>query len=79
MAVDLKGLNGTRDMNLPRFGPSDGGKSLRPACLVLTGLSITRGDLLALAFDCLFSLAVRSLDLFFNLSPTRRRGSPLYT
>ena len=45
--------------------------------LVLTGLSITRGDLLALAFDCLFSLAVRPLDLLF-LPRNSPRGSPLY-
>ena len=31
MVVDSKGLNGTRDTSLPRFGPSDGGNSLRPA------------------------------------------------
>jgi len=63
MVVDSKGLNGTRDTSLPRFGPSCGGKSLRPAYIVLTGVSITSGDLLALAFDCLLSLAVRPFCL----------------
>ena len=40
--VDSKGLVETRDTSLPRFGPSRRGKSLRPACVVLIGVSITR-------------------------------------
>ena len=41
-AVDSKGLVEMRDTSLPRFGPSGRGKSLRPACVVLDGVSITR-------------------------------------
>ena len=38
----LKGVLRKRDSGLPRFGPSDGGKSLRPALCILMVESITR-------------------------------------
>ena len=40
--VDSKGLIGTKDTDLPRFGPSSRGHSLRPACVCIACVSITR-------------------------------------
>ena len=78
MVVDSKGLNGTRDTSLPRFGPSKGGKSLRPA-LACINWSVDYKRRLACPSFRLLVLSRRKVSRSFLISLlTNRRGSPLY-